>query len=71
MDRFREYRCPRCGSENVRVYVERDRNSYDFCGGILGYICAGPLGLLCGFCGSQDKERTTLICNDCDAHFTK
>lgn len=71
MNGYKQYICPRCHSENVRVIVERTNKPYDFCGGIFGYICAGPLGLLCGFCGSEDSEHTTLICNQCGAHFHK
>lgn len=62
--------CPRCGSDNLRIIEERNRKDYDLCSGILGAICLGPVGMLCGLCGAEGETRkTTYICNDCGAHF--
>ncbi|MFV0503636.1 MAG: hypothetical protein ACK5LT_06680 [Lachnospirales bacterium] len=49
--------------------VERSGGTkgYGFCGGILGYICLGPLGLLCGLIGLGEPKGAELYlhCNDC------
>lgn len=62
--------CPRCGSDNVRVVIERKEKNFDVCGGVLGGLCLGPIGILCGLCTADEaSESYTGICNDCGAHF--
>lgn len=63
-------RCPFCNSENVKVLIEKESNDFDITSGILGVICLGPIGLLCGICGASDpKTSTTGICNNCGKRF--
>lgn len=42
--------CPSCGSRNLRIIEERNNESYNLPSGILGAICFGPIGMLCGLC---------------------
>jgi len=59
-------KCPKCGSENIQIIIERDSNNFDLTSGIIGTICLGPIGLLCGLlCGESIKEKTTCKCNNC------
>lgn len=65
-------KCPRCGSDNVTVLVERHTENFDLCSGILGTVCFGPIGLLCGICGAGgEQKRISCTCNDCGAHFNR
>ncbi|WOO86534.1 hypothetical protein RZE82_05320 [Mollicutes bacterium LVI A0039] len=59
--------CPRCGSNNTTVLYQEHRKGYGFCSGILGYICFGLPGLLCGLCGMGNTKyhNTYLACGDC------
>lgn len=62
--------CPSCGSQNITVLVEKEKQSYDFCGGILGAICLGPIGLICGLCCADgEKKRVSCTCNSCGRRF--
>ena len=66
-------RCPRCGSSNLQVVMSQDTSAtgggYSGGKGCLGFLLFGPLGLLCGSCGSKTKiessNRTGLVCIDC------
>ena len=40
--------CPACGSHNVKIIVEKENENFDIASGILGGICFGPIGMLCG-----------------------
>lgn len=63
-------RCPSCGSRNIIVLVEKENESYDLFSGILGTICLGPIGLLCGLCCADgEKKKITCTCNDCGRRF--
>ena len=62
-------KCPDCGSENCHIIneVETTGKDYDAKDGCCGYICLGPIGLLCGACG-KGKETTNVnywVCNNC------
>lgn len=72
MSIYQRTTCPKCGSDHVQIITERTNQPYDPCGGLLGLLCAGPWGLFCGFCSADgSKEKTTLICHHCGAHFVK
>jgi len=62
-------RCPRCGSEYCQVITETNTSGKDYsvCNGLCGAILAGPIGILCGFCGSGKQTTTTTfwVCNNC------
>lgn len=55
--------CPQCGNTELQVVNETnvETKGKDFSGskGCLGYILFGPLGVLCGSCGSGKKTTTT------------
>lgn len=59
--------CPRCGSENTTVLQQEDRQGYGFCNGLLGLICFGPIGLICGLLGmgSTKNHKVIIACGNC------
>ena len=61
--------CPKCGSEDVTVLTETNTQGKDFSAGkgICGALLAGPIGILCGFCGKgkQTTTETFWICKNC------
>ena len=62
--------CPFCGSNNIKIIIEKEKEDYDLTSGIIGTICLGPIGLLCGLCFADgEKKRTTCICNNCGKRF--
>lgn len=70
MSNFDNVYCPNCGSNNVKIIVEKEKEDFDLCGGITGAVCLGPIGLLCGFCCADGvKKRTTCVCNNCGRRF--
>lgn len=72
MSRYHRILCPKCGSDHIQVITERNNELYDLCGGLSGACCFGPWGLLCGFCSADgEREKTTIVCHDCGAHFVR
>lgn len=69
--------CPKCKSKNLQAIVETNTQGngrgYGAGKGLIGYLLLGPLGLLCGACGSKAKITTTnktfFICMDCGNKF--
>ena len=65
--------CPRCGSENVNAVsnVKGSSKGYGCCSGAIGAIILGPIGWLCGLCGSGGKTKTEIlfVCNKCGHRF--
>lgn len=66
--------CPKCGSNNVQVIAENDTKikGYGICKGLLGVICFGPIGFICGLCGMGKGKSTTntyRMCIDCGNKF--
>ncbi len=69
--------CPNCGSDNLHPITEYNTTTsgggYGAGKGCLGYILLGPLGLLCGACGSSSKttstSKTFWICGNCGNKF--
>jgi ribosomal protein L40E len=66
--------CPKCGSQNVRVVSDVTSSTKGFGAGkgCLGYICFGPIGLLCGLLGmgeGRTKTTTYRVCGNCGARF--
>lgn len=61
--------CPRCGSTNTTVLQQENRRGYGFCNGILGYICLGLPGLLCGLLGmgKTESHNAYIVCGTCHA----
>ncbi len=60
-------RCPVCGSDNTTILTQEYRKGFGICQSILGFICLGPIGLICGLCGMGETEgfSHTLYCGDC------
>ncbi|MDU5106041.1 hypothetical protein [Clostridium sp.] len=62
--------CPFCGSKNIKIIIEKEKEEFDLTSGIIGTICFGPIGLICGLCFADgEKEKRTCICNDCGKRF--
>lgn len=59
--------CPRCGSTNVVVLQQEHRKGYGVCSGLLGYICFGWIGLICGMCGvgKTTGYSAQIACGNC------
>lgn len=74
-------KCPRCGSRKLQAVTETDTNvttsggGYSAGKGCLGWLVFGPLGLLCGACGSKQKttvqqsNKSYWVCPDCGNKF--
>ncbi len=63
-------RCPRCGSEHVQYATKTTGGGFSFLDSCCGYIMLGPLGLLCGACGSGTSTQEFWICHDCGHKFS-
>ena len=69
--------CPNCGNTNLQVVNEVNTSTsgggYSAGKGCLGYLIFGPLGLLCGACGSKQQTNTTnttyWVCSKCGHKF--
>lgn len=71
--------CPYChaGGENCHPVVKTDIKTsgggYGFWNGCCGFILLGPVGLLCGACGSSVKTKvrneTWWVCQKCGKEF--
>lgn len=65
--------CPKCGGTNCQILSETNTKGKDFGAGkgCLGYICFGPIGIICGTCGKGKQMKTTNFwyCPDCGNRF--
>jgi len=71
--------CPNCKSKNLQAIIESDTSGtagkgYSGTKGCLGLVLLGPLGLLCGNCGSKQATIKTTnkifwMCRDCGTKF--
>ena len=64
-------KCPKCGSENVQFATSTSGGGFSFGNACCGYILAGPLGILCGACGSSVQTDEFWICHNCGNRFTE
>lgn len=70
-------RCPRCGGKNCQAHYKQQvtgqGGGYGCLTGGLGFLLAGPFGLLCGLCGRSTHINTTntlmWVCPDCGLEF--
>ncbi len=66
-------KCPHCGSNNCQPMQETNvtGGGYNAGNGCCGYLLFGPIGLLCGACGSDTKttHRDYWVCRDCGRRF--
>jgi hypothetical protein len=62
-------RCPKCGSENCQIITDMHTEGKDFSAskGCCGWLLAGPIGVLCGFCtdGKRTYTDSYWVCNSC------
>lgn len=73
----KDIRCPNCGSNHCKEHYKQNIASkgggYGCIQGGLGFLLAGPFGLLCGLCGRSTTTTTTntlvWVCQDCGKEF--
>lgn len=63
-------KCPNCGSEDIQYSSKSSGGGYSAGNGCCGYMFLGPLGLLCGACGSGTKTEEFWICKQCGHKFS-
>lgn len=67
--------CPKCGGTHLQAVNESNTTGGGFSAGkgCCGYILLGPLGVLCGACGSKTRttNKTFFVCMDCGNKFAK
>lgn len=64
-------RCPKCGSDRVQYVASTDYKKGSVSKGCCGYIIFGPIGLLCGLCGSGSTTKKYWVCHNCGCEFQK
>ncbi len=66
-------KCPRCKGENCQYVTTSETYSKGFDSGdaCCGLLLLGPIGLLCGLCGSESntKVKEYWVCHDCGNKF--
>lgn len=62
--------CPKCGSEKIQFATNTSGGGYSVGDGCCGYMMLGPLGLLCGACGSKTETEEFWVCNNCGHKFS-
>lgn len=63
-------KCPKCGSERIQFGTNTSGGGFSFSDACCGSIILGPLGVLCGACGSDTKTEEFWICQDCGYKFS-
>lgn len=63
-------KCPKCGSERIQFGTNTSGGGFSFSDACCGSIILGPLGVLCGACGSDTKTEEFWICQDCGNKFS-
>lgn len=64
-------KCPHCGSTRLQYTTSVKTQGVSAGDACCGYVCLGPIGLLCGLCGSGSSEtKEYWVCHDCGAKFT-
>jgi hypothetical protein len=66
--------CPVCGSTQIQAVQMKTGNGFDavdgVCGGIIGTLCLGPIGLLFVLCGLREqKDVLARMCLNCGHRF--
>lgn len=62
--------CPKCGSEKTQFATNTSGGGYSAGNGCCGYMILGPIGLLCGACGSRTETEEFWVCNNCGNRFS-
>lgn len=63
-------KCPKCGSERIQFGTNTHGGGFSCLDSCCGMIALGPLGLLCGACGSGTTTDEFWVCQDCGHKFT-
>ena len=63
-------KCPKCGSERIQFGTNTSGGGFSFSDACCGSIILGPLGVLCGACGSDTRTEEFWICQDCGNKFS-
>lgn len=63
-------KCPKCGSDKIQFGTNTSGGGFSVGDACCGYICVGPLGLLCGACGSGTETEEFWICQNCGRKFS-
>ena len=63
-------KCPHCGSTRIQFTTTVKTQGVSVGDACCGYICLGPLGLLCGLCGAGSETKESWVCCDCGTRFT-
>ncbi len=63
-------KCPKCGSERIQFGTNTSGGGFSFSDACCGSIILGPLGVLCGACGSDTKTEEFWICQGCGNKFS-
>lgn len=70
MEEQKNMKCPNCGSENIQFGTSTNGGGFSLSNSCCGYLALGPLGLLCGACGSGTSTEEFWICQGCGHKFT-
>lgn len=66
--------CPKCGGTHCRMTTQTktDVTPFGIGDACCGFILLGPIGILCGLCGtgSSTETKTVWICDDCGKKFS-
>lgn len=62
-------KCPNCGSENIQFGTNTSGGGFSLSNSCCGYLVLGPIGLLCGACGSGTTTEEFWICQCCGHKF--
>lgn len=70
IDRSNSGQCPKCGSNNLQAIHSATQKGFSDTNACGGCCCLGPVGLLCGLCGSGKKqEQSYRMCLNCGNKF--
>lgn len=64
-------KCPRCGSEDIQFATRTSGSLFSASDSCCGFLLLGPLGLLCGLCGSDVSTDEFWVCRNCGKKFTE
>lgn len=63
-------KCPECGSEHVQYCTATTGGGFSGFDACCGFMLMGPLGLLCGSCGSSVSTHEYWVCHACGNQFS-
>lgn len=63
-------KCPKCGSEHVQFVTSTETTGFSGSNSCCGFLLMGPIGLLCGLCGSGYSTTSEYwVCHECGTKF--